>query len=284
MSDHQTHGVLPQMISIVLDYLDKEKLELREDSFLAQELQSIQEQERQDLVRTYLCDSTYVLLQSVISQVHSLNATLNAHSPTVFSVSPYVLTRSLLEHAYKLAYLTDPHNEERLQRTLKLLYSDIKQYLILPKDLTSPAGRELAENQAKLAERWYCDLTGGKEKMRSVTAMEIFKAVGEETNEEKGNSCKVTRVPMQGKRKSVDVSLRQFTGFCTPAPSELPEHFEVEQCFQALRTLGRERCLGCSNSAQDPDMAAVMPDSTAVRAHMCAAGGSKKGGASANRA
>ncbi|MDE0397247.1 MAG: transposase [Candidatus Poribacteria bacterium] len=27
--------------------------------------------------------------------------------------------------------------------------------------------------------------------------------------------------------------------------------------------------------AQDPDMAAVMPDSTAVRAHMCAAGGSK---------
>ena len=30
--------------------------------------------------------------------------------------------------------------------------------------------------------------------------------------------------------------------------------------------------------AQDPDMAAVMPDSTAVRVHMCAAGGSKKGG------
>ena len=36
--------------------------------------------------------------------------------------------------------------------------------------------------------------------------------------------------------------------------------------------------------AQDPDMAAVMPDSTAVRAQMCAAGGSKKGGASTNRA
>ena len=29
--------------------------------------------------------------------------------------------------------------------------------------------------------------------------------------------------------------------------------------------------------AQDPNMAAVMPDSTAVRAHMCAAGGSKSG-------
>ena len=31
---------------------------------------------------------------------------------------------------------------------------------------------------------------------------------------------------------------------------------------------------------QDPEMAAVMPDSTAVRAHVCAAGGSKKGEAS----
>ena len=36
--------------------------------------------------------------------------------------------------------------------------------------------------------------------------------------------------------------------------------------------------------AQDPDMAAVMPDSTVVRAHMCAAGGSKKGAHSKNNA
>ena len=36
--------------------------------------------------------------------------------------------------------------------------------------------------------------------------------------------------------------------------------------------------------AQDPNMAAVMPDSTAVRAHMCAAGGSKKGALSTNSA
>ena len=36
--------------------------------------------------------------------------------------------------------------------------------------------------------------------------------------------------------------------------------------------------------AQDPDMAAVMPDSTVVRAHMCAAGGSRKGADSQNSA
>ena len=36
--------------------------------------------------------------------------------------------------------------------------------------------------------------------------------------------------------------------------------------------------------AQDPEMAAVMPDSTVVRAHMCAAGGSKKGAHSRNSA
>lgn len=36
--------------------------------------------------------------------------------------------------------------------------------------------------------------------------------------------------------------------------------------------------------AQDPEVAAVMPDSTAVRGHMCAAGGSKKGALSKNGA
>ena len=36
--------------------------------------------------------------------------------------------------------------------------------------------------------------------------------------------------------------------------------------------------------AQDPEMATVMPDSTVVRAHMCAAGGSKKGALSKNSA
>ena len=36
--------------------------------------------------------------------------------------------------------------------------------------------------------------------------------------------------------------------------------------------------------AQDPEMAAVMPDSTVVRAHMRAAGGSKKGAVSKNGA
>ena len=36
--------------------------------------------------------------------------------------------------------------------------------------------------------------------------------------------------------------------------------------------------------ALDPDMAAVMPDSTAVRAHMCAAGGCKKGAVSKSSA
>ena len=33
------------------------------------------------------------------------------------------------------------------------------------------------------------------------------------------HSCKNTLVPMRGKKDSVDVSLRQFTGFCAPVPS-----------------------------------------------------------------
>ncbi len=35
--------------------------------------------------------------------------------------------------------------------------------------------------------------------------------------------------------------------------------------------------------AQDPDMEHVIPDSTVIRAHMCAAGGSKKTGSSPSR-
>ena len=59
--------------------------------------------------------------------------------------------------------------------------------------------------------------------------------------------CKDTLVPMRGKRKSVAVSSRQFTGFCAPAHSGVncqPTLASGTPCLQTLRRLGRERCLG----------------------------------------
>ena len=172
------------MIDIVLDYLNEEELELREDSFFAEELRDIPKPKRRDLIRTYLCDNTFLLLQGIIDQVHSLNSMLSVRTPAVVAITPFILMRTMLEYSSKLTYLTDPHTSERIPRTLKCLYADIQQFRKLPKDLTSPAGRMFVDDQADLATEWYCELTDGEEKLRPVSALEIFeKLAGEQSDE-----------------------------------------------------------------------------------------------------
>ena len=101
--------------------------------------------------------------------------------------------------------------------------------------------------------------------------------------------CKDTLVPMRGKRKSVAVSSKQSTGFCAPAHSGVNCQPTLASGNSVFKRYARWEENGVwadmfKQFAQDPDMAAVMPDSTAVRAHMCAAGGSKKGGVRTNSA
>lgn len=184
MSACRTHGVLTQMNDIVLNHLNEEKPELREDSFFAQELRTIPTLKRQDLIRTYLCDSTFLLLQGVIDQVHSLDSMLRVRTPAVFAIGPFILMRTLLEYSAKLTYLTDPDTSERIPRTLKCLYADIQQFRKLPQDLASPAGRKFADDRADLAKEWYCELTGGKEKLRPVGVLEIFEELAGDQSDE----------------------------------------------------------------------------------------------------
>ena len=176
------------MINVVLRQLNEEKLELREDSFFAEELRNIPVSKRRDLIRTYLCDKTFLLLQGIIDQVHSLNSILSVPSPAAVEVSPFILARTMLEYLSKLTYLTDPNISERIPRTLRCLYADIQEFRKLPKDLASPTGRMLAEDRCKLAIEWYRELTDGKEKIRAVRVLEILEELAGEKPDVWGNN------------------------------------------------------------------------------------------------
>ena len=89
----------------------------------------------------------------------------------------------MLEYSSKLTYLTDPHTSERISRTLKCFYADIQEFRKLPKDLTSPDGRMLVEEQAKLATDWYRELTGGEGNIKPVSALEIFEELAGEKSD-----------------------------------------------------------------------------------------------------
>ena len=84
---------------------------------------------------------------------------------------------------------------------------------------------------------------------------------------------------MQGKRKSVDVSLRQFTGFCTGAQwRELPEHFgKWNSVFKRYARSNGVWADMFKQFAQDPDMAAVMPE-VLLCAPICVCGRVQKRG------
>ena len=88
---------------------------------------------------------------------------------------------------------------------------------------------------------------------------------------------------MQAMRKIVVVSLSLSIGFC--APERNGEHYRNDSANGTVSIDGSPagKIAGYWPELHDyfvcdPDMTAVMLDSTVVRAHMCAVGGSKRGG------
>ena len=92
--------------------------------------------------------------------------------------------------------------------------------------------------------------------------------------------CKDTLVPMPGKRKSVAVSSKLFTGFCAPAPSGVncQPTLGSGTASSSATHAGKRTVFGVFKQfAQDPDMAAVMPDSTGTRPYVRSGRLQKKG-------
>ena len=157
-------------------------------------------------METYLCDKTFLLLHGIIDQVHSLNSMLNVPSPAVVEISPYILARTKLEYLSKLTYLTDPQTSERIPRMLRCLYADLQEFSKLPRDLTSPTGRRLAEDRCKIAMEWYSELTNGERKIQAVKMLEIFEELaGEEIR-------RMGKLQLGGRWKRVASSADVFKG------------------------------------------------------------------------
>ena len=174
MNPDRGAGILTQMCQIVIDHINERGVSLRSNSFFDQDLNEIQDGDRREFLRYYVCDATFTLLCSVTEMVRSLGGVLVNQAT---SVNPYVLIRSILEHSYKITYLADPEIDlnERICRALKAGFTEMREYEKLPETLRSKASDELIAERKQLAEDWYLEITC--KRLHPVSAQNIFDTV-----------------------------------------------------------------------------------------------------------
>ena len=166
--------VLSQMCQVVIDRLNERGLAIQPGSRFSQELDEIEIQERREWLGEYISSSSTALLLSVIEMVIAIEQSLASEG---CAVDPYIVLRSIMEHTYKIVYLTDGGIEanERIRRALRTYYAEMQEYQKLSERRRVNSTDPRFVHIKGLITKWYRDLTGKRIPSR-LTAREIIEA------------------------------------------------------------------------------------------------------------
>ena len=158
--------MLPEQILLeICDLVESEiaagAVSLPGQSFFADELKAIQRDDRRDFLRKYVCESLISLLLGVLDQAKCMALVLGAPG---IAISPFMLSRGLLEYSYKIAYIAEPEIKpnERIRRTLMLYITDLREYEKISRSRISALPYQHVTSSRELADCWYRELTGKK--------------------------------------------------------------------------------------------------------------------------
>lgn len=166
--------VLARMCEVVVDRLNDRGLTIQPGSLFSQELNEIQIQERRKWLGEYISSSSTALLLSVIEMVVELERCLAGEGS---AVNPYIILRSIMEHTYKISYLTDGEidADERIRRALRTYYAEMQEYQKLSEEHRVANTDPQLVSVRNLITKWYRELTGKRMPSR-LSAKEIIEA------------------------------------------------------------------------------------------------------------
>ena len=168
--DLLNNPTLYQACDIVIEALKERGLELKARSRFSEELSQVEQEERRRWLREYVTQNIWALLNGILDQVYKLGTCLYSINPSPVSVAEFILLRSILEHTYKLSYLTvlDVGADERIKRALECAYER------LPSRLRSNS----VPHRRAFLEEWYKETTGKQMPKQPIRARDLFDNLG----------------------------------------------------------------------------------------------------------